>query len=120
MPESSASIVNADMPENDNVQSCDASDEGNVFDQYESDLNNYLKHLVDLYMDRLVLYNRGVVGSLDFMPDSLHDVYHSNLYCMSWFYDDVYPFESLEDDIDACLADQMIQDIFEYEYAEYL
>lgn len=120
MLESSASVVDADMSENESAQSNDDLSDVNVFEQYEMELNKYLEHLVDLYLDRLILYNRGVVGTLDFMPESMHDVYHGNLYCMSWFYDDVYPFEGLEDDIDAWLADRLILEIFEYEYAEYL
>jgi len=117
MPESSAWVIDSDISENVSVQSCAVERDNHVFDQYELELNEYLEHLVDLYMDRLVLYNRGIVGSLDFMPD---DVYHSNLYCMSWFYEDGYPFEELEDELHRKWADQLILDILEYELAEYL
>jgi len=120
MSELSAWIIDSDMSEYEFAQSCAVEGDSDGFDQYERELNEYLEYLVDLYMDRLVLYNWGIVGSFDFMPETLHDVYHSNLYCMSWFYEDGYPFEGLEDELDSELADGMIQDILEYELAEYL
>jgi len=39
---------------------------------------------------------------------------------MSWHYEDDYLFEDLDDEHDSWLADQLIQDILHYEYAEYL
>lgn len=117
MSELSGRVSDSDMSENESVLSCAVERDSDIFEQYELELNEYLEHLVDSYMDRLVLYNRGIVGSLHFMPD---DVYHSNLYCMSWFYEDGYPFEELEDELDREWADRLILDILEYELAEYL
>jgi len=112
--------IDTNMSEVESVPLCTNLGDGDVFAQYEMELNKYFKHLVDLYMDWLILYNLGIVGSLDFLPESVDDVYHNNLYCMSWFYEDVYPFEMLEDDIDCWLANRLIQEIMEWEYAEYL
>jgi len=121
MSESSTVVDVTNMSENVAVlPSCANPSDEDGFDQYETELNEYLEHLVDLYLDQLILYNRGIVGSLDFMPESMHNVYHSNLYYMSWFYEDVYHNERWEDDYDSWWADRLILDIFEYEYAEYL
>jgi len=108
MAKSLASIIDVDMSEIIAIQSYADPSDGDAFEQYETKLNEYLHHLVDLHMDRQILYNMGVVGSFDFVPESMHDVYHSNLYYMLWFYEDEYPFERWDNEYDSWLADLLI------------
>jgi len=41
----------------------------------------------------------------DFMPETVEDVYSNNLYCMSWFYNGVFPFDIWEEDYDNWLCE---------------
>lgn len=109
-----------DVNDNETVQSCVSPSVGDSIEQWEVEFEEYLERMVYLHMDRQELYDLGLVGSMDFMPESIDDVYHAHLYCMSWFYEDVFPFENLEEDHDRLLAERLEFDILEWELAEYL
>jgi len=76
MSESTDLIIEADMQNNCSVQSWSNPGDKKFFDLYETGLDEYLSYLVQMYMDWQILYNVGIVRSLDFMPKSMHDVYH--------------------------------------------
>jgi len=76
MSESSTVVEHPNMSNNVSVPAQASSNDGGFFEQYETGLNEYLEHLVDLYLDQLIMYNQGIVGSLDFLPQSAHEVYH--------------------------------------------
>jgi len=56
----------------------------------------YLRDLVFHYIEHMLWYEEGSVGTEDFMPEMLDDVYNEHLYCMSWFYGGVLPFDSFK------------------------
>jgi len=43
---------------------------------------------------------------LDFWPKTTLDVYSSNLYCLSWFYDGAFPYDTWEEEYDNNLCEQ--------------
>jgi hypothetical protein len=53
------------------------------------------------------------------MQETVHDVYLSNLYSMSWFYYGVYPFDSYEDDKDLYLYEEAYRKMLEDEADSY-
>jgi hypothetical protein len=49
----------------------------------------------------------GLLNEHDFLPETMEDVYNTNLYSMSWFYEGCYPFDTWEDNYDHWLYDQV-------------
>jgi len=63
----------------------------------------YLCNMVQHYTEHMLWHKLGFVPENDFIPKTLDDVYAENLYCLSWFYSGVYPFDSWEADFDEYL-----------------
>lgn len=40
----------------------------------------------------------------DFMPETVDDIYSNHLYCISWFYGGIFPFDSWEVSYDVTLT----------------
>ena len=70
------------------------------FEDYEAQYEWYLQELVYYYTEHSSWYEFGFVCSKNFLPKTLFNVYHNNLYCMSWFYNGVFPFDCWEEDYD--------------------
>jgi hypothetical protein len=66
----------------------------------------------------------GLFTTGDFMPETVQDVYYSNVYALSWFYDDVYPFDSYKFQQDSFLFqlcfEKMIEDAVDVEFVQYI
>jgi len=45
-------------------------------------------------------FELGFVKTMDFMPKTVMDVYCSNLYALSWFYNGDFPFDEWEEAFD--------------------
>lgn len=76
------------------------------FEQYECKFSEYLKGLALLHLNHIYLYDRGIVTTEDCMPETLGEVYNKHLYCMSWFYDSCYPFDSWEQNYENWLCEE--------------
>jgi len=77
------------------------------FEEYEDQFAEYLERLVNLHLERLDWYDSGFVSTMDFIPETADEVYHSNMYCLSWFYDGVYPFECSDKEYENELAEEV-------------
>ena len=76
------------------------------FEEYDDGELQYTMDLVFLHRDHMDKYKMGLLNSQNFM--SVNDVYIRNLYTMSWFYNDVYPFDSYEAGRESYLYDEVL------------
>lgn len=76
------------------------------FEQYDLEFVEYFEGLALLHLNHMYLYDRGIVTTEDFMPETVGEVYNKYLYCMSWFYDSCYPFDSWEENYENWLCEQ--------------
>jgi len=86
--------------------------DSNVCSLSESTLTLYEQYLADLvfhYVEHMDWYEMGFVGTEDFMPETVDDVYNSNLYCMSWFYGGALPFDAFELEYEEWLSEQVLE-----------
>lgn len=67
-----------------------------AFDEYERQYEAYLEDLLFRYVEHFTWWELGFVPLSDFRAQGFVDEYHENLYCMSWFYDGLFPFENWE------------------------
>jgi len=67
----------------------------------------YLRDMVCHYTEHMLLYGLGFMPAHDFLPETLNDVYSGQLYCMSWFYIGIYPFDSWELEYDDYLRGEV-------------
>lgn len=77
--------------------------------EYEHALDKYLERLVNLHFEWLEWYADGFVQTMDFIPETVDEVYHSNMYCLSWFYEGAYPFENFDEEYENWLAEEVLQ-----------
>lgn len=89
------------------VGECNHPYEPSPFEDYDVQHVPYLQRLVLLHSEHMYLYERGLMNNQDFLPETVDDVYHKNMFSMSWFYEDCYPFDTCEDDYDHWLYDQL-------------
>lgn len=90
----------------ESVGESSSANEPYPFEQYDLQCADYFEGLAILHMNHMYLYDCGIVTTEDFMPDTVEELYNKNLYCMSWFYDSCYPFDSWEDKYDNWLCEQ--------------
>ena len=76
------------------------------FELYDLEFAEYFEGLALLHLNHMYLYDRGIVTTEDFMPETVGEVYNKHLYCMSWFYDSCYPFDSWEENYENWLCEQ--------------
>lgn len=60
-----------------------------------------------LHSEHMYFFKHGLLNMLDFLLDTMEDVYNKNLYSMSWFYEGCYPFDTWEDNYNHWLYDQV-------------
>jgi len=80
---------------------------------YEIQYEQYLEDLVFHYIEHMSWYDMGFVRTKDFMPENVDEVYNSNLYCMSWFYNGALLFDTFELQYENWLAEQVFQAMVE-------
>jgi len=78
----------------------------------------YLEDLVFLCAEHMSWYEMGFVQTKDFTPETVDDVYNNNLYCMNWFYNGAFPFDTYELQYENYLAQQVL-DVMMYEESYY-
>ena len=78
------------------------------FEEYDEGEVQYTMDLVFRHRDHMEAYNIGLLKTKNFIPESVSDVYIMNLYTMSWFYNDVYPFDSYEAGREPYLYDEVL------------
>ena len=78
------------------------------FEEYDDGKLQYTRDLVFRHLDHIEQYNIGLMKTQNFILESVNDIYIMNLYTMSWFYNDVYPFDSYEADRDSYLYDSVL------------
>ena len=78
------------------------------FEEYDDGELQYTMDLVFRHKDHMEKYNMGLLNTQNFIPESVNDVYIMNLYMMSWFYNNVYPFDSYEAGRESYLYDQVL------------
>jgi len=61
--------------------------------------------MVDHYTKHILWYELGFLSKNDFIPETVDEVYSNHLYCMSWFYEGIYPFHSWEVEYDDYLRE---------------
>jgi hypothetical protein len=94
------------------------------FEDYDATEEQYTRQLALLHKEHMEYFFHGLFTTEDFMPKTVQDVYYSNVYALSWFYDDVYPFDSYEFQKDSFLFqlcfEKMIEDAVDVEFVQYI
>jgi hypothetical protein len=67
----------------ESVGECSYPYENYPFDQYDCEESKYLQRLAFLHREQLFLYNNGLVWTMNFVPETVDDVYNNNAYCIS-------------------------------------
>jgi hypothetical protein len=106
MSDTTMSESGEDFSDGESVGECSYAYEPYPFEQYDLEFAEYFKGLDLLHLNHMYLYDHGIVATEDFMPETVGEVYNKNLYCMSWFYDGCYPFDSWEENYENWLAEQ--------------
>jgi hypothetical protein len=91
----------------ESVGECDHPFQPYPFEEYEQQLRTYLQRLALLHSQHMYFFERGLLNTQNFLPETMEDVYNNNLYAMSWFYEGCYPFDTWEDNYDHWLYDQV-------------
>lgn len=92
----------------ESVGECDRPYEHYPFEDYDAQHGAYLQRLALLHSEHMFFYERGLLWNEDFMSESVDDVYHKNMYSMSWFYEGCYPFDTWEGNYEHWLYDQVL------------
>ena len=92
----------------ESVGECDPPYEHYPFEDYDAQHAAYLQRLALLHSEHMFFYEHGLLCNEDFMTESVDDVYHKNMYSMSWFYEGCYPFDTWEDNYEHWLYDQVL------------
>jgi hypothetical protein len=83
------------------------------FEDYDATEEQYTRQLALLHKEHMEYFFHGLFTTGDY----------SNVYALSWFYDDVYPFDSYEFQKDSFLFqlcfEKMIEDVVNVEFAQY-
>jgi hypothetical protein len=66
------------------------------FKDYDDGEEKYTGDLALRHKEYMEYYKLGLLTTQNFKPETVDDVYVSNLYAISWFYGGVYPFDSYE------------------------
>lgn len=80
-----------------------------IFEQVHVQYDLYLQDLVFHYVQYMQWYKEGSVQTLDFMLETIDDVYNNHLYYISWFYEGALPFDSFEIQYENWLAEQVME-----------
>lgn len=88
-------------------QECFEEEVSSSFEDNDIDHVKYLRNMVGHYIKHMVWYELGFVPAHDFMPETVDDIYSNHLYCVSWFYVGVFPFDSWEVEYDDYLREQV-------------
>ena len=91
----------------ESVGECDHPSESYPFEDYDVQHAAYWQRLALLHSEHMFFYELGLLNTKEFMPESVDDVYHNNMYSMSWFYEGCYPFDTWEDNYEQWLYDQV-------------
>jgi hypothetical protein len=76
------------------------------FEDYDHDEEQYLGELTLRHLEHMEYFILGFYSNQKFVQEAVHDIYISNVYAMSWFYNGAYPFDSYEADIECYLYEQ--------------
>jgi hypothetical protein len=82
---------------------------GYPFEEYDLAEEQYSGHLALLHKEHMEYLTLGLLSTENFMPETVEDVYKSNLYAMSWFYGAVYPFDSYEAEKELHLYEEAVR-----------
>ena len=100
----------------ESVGECDHPYEPYPFEEYDVQNAAYLQRLALLYGELMYFYERGLLHTEDFMPETVDDVYNKNMYNLSWFYEGCYPFDTWEENYEQWLYDQVYNAMIERDY----
>ena len=78
------------------------------FEEYDEGELQYTMDMVFRHRDHMEAYSMGLLTTANFIPESVSEVYITNMYTMSWFYNDTYPFDSYEAGREAYLYDEVM------------
>ena len=106
MSDSTMALVGEAFSDVESVGECSYAYEPYPFEQYDLEFVVYFEGLALLYLNHMYLYDRGIVTTEDFMPETVGEVYNKHLYYMSWFYVSCYPFDSWEENYENWLCEQ--------------
>lgn len=93
----------------ESVESSDHAADIYPFEEYEKELDSHLQSMAFMEKEHMYYYDLGFFGNKSFWPDDVDDLYANNIYCMSWFYDGVYEFETLDDAHDKWWAEEVLE-----------
>jgi len=77
------------------------------FKEYKLQHKHYLEELVFHHVEPMSWFELGFVQTLDFWLEITLDVYSNNLYCLSWFYNGAFPYDTWEEKYDNSLCEQV-------------
>jgi hypothetical protein len=84
-------------------------------EDYETAWEQYIGDLSLRHKEHMQYFLLGLLSRENFMRETVDDVYMSNIYAMSWFYNGAYPFDSYEADKDSYLYEQAFSKMIEDE-----
>lgn len=95
------------MSDLESVGECDHPYEEYPFEAYDLGHAQYLEMLAVLHAEQPYNFERGL------LPETVDDDYYNNMYCISWFYEGHYPFDTWEENYDQWLYDQILFEMLE-------
>lgn len=73
------------------------------FEEFEKAEEKYLENLAVLQKEQMQFYDNGFYRAVQCFPKTVDDVYNSNIYSISGFYQDDYPFDKWEEEYETWL-----------------